>query len=83
MLPLEVHFYRDQGTYNRAPNWIRSFDYQIDMSDGVVLQGVWPNVEGDFDADGKADCSWPGMMRSRCILPPQARYSRARRAHTC
>jgi hypothetical protein len=34
---------------------MRSFTYQIDMSDGVVLQGIWPNVEGDFDGDGKTD----------------------------
>jgi VCBS repeat protein len=52
---LQVHLYRDQGIYDSTPDWMRSFSYQIDMSDGIVLQGVWPNVEGDFDGDGKAD----------------------------
>jgi FG-GAP-like repeat len=52
---LLVHLYRDRGIYDGAPDWTRNFPYQIDMSDGVVLQGVWPNVEGDFDGDGKAD----------------------------
>jgi hypothetical protein len=52
---LQVHLYRNQGIYASAPDWMRSFGYEIDMSDGIVLQGVWPNVEGDFDGDGNAD----------------------------
>jgi FG-GAP-like repeat len=52
---LLVHLYREPGIYPSAPDWTRSFTYQIDMSDGVVLQGVWPNIDGDFDGDGKAD----------------------------
>jgi FG-GAP-like repeat len=54
-ISLLAHLYREQGTYHSAPDWTRNFTYQIDMSDGVVLQGVWPNIDGDFDADGKAD----------------------------
>jgi FG-GAP-like repeat len=49
------HLYRDQGIYASTPDWARSFGYQIDLSDGVVLQGGWPNIDGDFDGDGKAD----------------------------
>ena len=52
---LLVHLYRDQGIYANTPDWMRSFSYQIDLSDGVVLQGRWPNIDGDFDGDGKAD----------------------------
>src|SRR5919106_2379720 len=52
---LLAHLYRDEGIFAGAPDWTRSFTYQIDMSDGVVLQGIWPNVEGDFDGDGKTD----------------------------
>jgi hypothetical protein len=52
---LLVYLYRDQGIYNSTPDWTRNFTYQIDLSDGVVLQGVWPNVDGDFDGDGKVD----------------------------
>jgi hypothetical protein len=52
---LLVHLYRGQGIYSSTPDWSRSFSYQIDLSDGVVLQGGWPNVDGDFDGDGKAD----------------------------
>jgi hypothetical protein len=52
---LLVHLYRDQGFYGSAPNWARSYGYQIDLSDGLVLQGAWPNLDGDFDGDGKAD----------------------------
>ena len=52
---LLVHLYRDPGIYSSAPDWTRNFSYQIDMSDGVVLQGVWPNVDGDFNGDGKSD----------------------------
>jgi FG-GAP-like repeat len=52
---LLAHLYRDGGIFTAAPDWTRSFSYQIDMSDGVMLQGIWPNVEGDFDGDGKAD----------------------------
>jgi hypothetical protein len=52
---LLVHLYRDQGIYSNTPDWTRSFSYQIDLSDGVVLQGGWPNVDGDFNGDGKAD----------------------------
>jgi FG-GAP-like repeat len=52
---LLVHLYRDQGLYYSAPDWTRSFSYQIDMSYGVMLQGVWPNFDGDFDGDGQAD----------------------------
>jgi FG-GAP-like repeat len=49
------HLYRNPGIYSSTPDWARSFSYQIDLSDGVVLQGAWPNVDGDFDGDGKAD----------------------------
>jgi hypothetical protein len=52
---LLTHLYRDEGIFAGVPDWTRSFTYQIDMSDGVVLQGIWPNVEGDFDGDGKPD----------------------------
>jgi hypothetical protein len=52
---LLVYLYRDQGIYADTPDWTRNYTYQIDMSDGVVLQGKWPNVDGDFDGDGKAD----------------------------
>jgi hypothetical protein len=52
---LFAYLYRDQGIYRASPDWIRSFSYQIDMSDGVMLEGAWPNIEGDFDGDGKAD----------------------------
>jgi hypothetical protein len=52
---LLVHLYRGQGSYASTPDWARSFSYQIDLSDGVVLQGGWPNIDGDFDGDGKAD----------------------------
>jgi hypothetical protein len=52
---LLVHLYRDPGVYSSTPDWSRSFSYPIDLSDGVVLQGSWPNIDGDFDGDGKAD----------------------------
>jgi hypothetical protein len=52
---LLAHLYRVEGIYAGSSDWTRSFPSQIDMSDGVVLQGRWPNVEGDFDGDGKAD----------------------------
>jgi hypothetical protein len=52
---LFAYLYREQGIYRASPDWIRSFSYQIDMSDGVMLEGAWPNIEGDFDGDGKAD----------------------------
>jgi hypothetical protein len=52
---LLVHLYRDPGLYANTPDWSRSFSYEIDLSDGVVLQGAWPNLDGDFDGDGKAD----------------------------
>jgi hypothetical protein len=52
---LLAHLYRDRGIYANTPDWARSFSYQIDLSDGVVLQGGWPNIDGDFDGDGKAD----------------------------
>jgi hypothetical protein len=52
---LMAHLYRQQGLYNRIPDWERNFPYQVDMSDGVMLRGVWPNVDSDFDGDGKAD----------------------------
>jgi FG-GAP-like repeat len=54
-ISLLAHLYRDPGVYNKVADWTRNFTYQIDMSDGVMLQGLWPNVEGDFDGDGKAD----------------------------
>jgi hypothetical protein len=49
------HLYRNHEVYAKTPDWSRSFSYQIDLSDGVVLQGGWPNIDGDFDGDGKAD----------------------------
>jgi FG-GAP-like repeat len=52
---LLAHLYRDRGIYANTPDWSRSFSYEIDLSDGVVLQGGWPNVDGDFDGDGKGD----------------------------
>jgi hypothetical protein len=52
---LQVHLYREPGLYANAPDWSRSFSYPIDLSDGVVLQGAWPNIDGDFDGDGTAD----------------------------
>jgi hypothetical protein len=52
---LLAHLYRESGVYNNAPDWTRNFTYQIDISDGIALQGVWPRVDGDFDGDGKAD----------------------------
>jgi hypothetical protein len=52
---LLAHLYRAEGIFSGTPDWTRGFPYQIDMSDGVMLQGRWPNVEGDFDGDGNAD----------------------------
>jgi hypothetical protein len=52
---LLAHVYRDRQIYNSTPDWTRSFTYEIDLSDGLILQGVWPNIDGDFDGDGKAD----------------------------
>jgi hypothetical protein len=52
---LLAHLYRDQGTYAKTPDWMRSFSYQIDLSDGLMLEGGWPNIDGDFNGDGKAD----------------------------
>jgi hypothetical protein len=52
---LMVRLYREPGDYASVADWSRSFTYQIDLSDGVMLQGIWPNFEGDFDADGRAD----------------------------
>jgi hypothetical protein len=52
---LLAHLYRERGIYNNAPDWTRNFTYQIDTSDGIALQGVWPKVDSDFDGDGKAD----------------------------
>jgi hypothetical protein len=52
---LLAHLYRASGLYNSAPDWTRNFTYQIDMSDGIALQGVWPRLDGDFDGDGKPD----------------------------
>jgi hypothetical protein len=54
-ISLLAHLYREPGTYHSTPDWTRNFSYQIDMSDGVMLQGMWPNLDGDFDGDGKAD----------------------------
>jgi hypothetical protein len=54
-ITLLAHLYRESGTYHNTPDWTRNFSYQIDMSDGVMLQGMWPNLDGDFDGDGKAD----------------------------
>jgi hypothetical protein len=79
---LQVHFYRDRGLYNSAPDWMRSFSYQIDLSDGVVLQGVWPNVEGDFDADGKADLLVAGNNEVAVYLAtPGTLFAREPAAH--
>jgi FG-GAP-like repeat len=52
---LLAHLYPNQGIYRASPDWLRNFSYQIDMSDGIMLEGAWPNVEGDFDGDGQAD----------------------------
>jgi hypothetical protein len=52
---LLAHLYRQPGIYNSTPDWTRNFTYQIDMSDGISLQGVWPKIDGDFDGDGRAD----------------------------
>ncbi len=52
---LFAHLYRGRPAYLPAADWIRSFGYQIDMSDIVMLEGAWPNMEGDFDGDGETD----------------------------
>jgi hypothetical protein len=52
---LLAHLYRESGVYYNAPDWTRNFTYQIDLSDGIALQGVWPRIDGDFDGDGKPD----------------------------
>jgi hypothetical protein len=52
---LLAHFFRDREVYNNAADWTRTFPYQIDLSDGVMLEGAWPNIGGDFDGDGAAD----------------------------
>jgi FG-GAP-like repeat len=49
------HPYRDPGIYASTPDWTRSYNYQIDLSDGLMLEGGWPNIDGDFDGDGKTD----------------------------
>jgi FG-GAP-like repeat len=76
-ISLLAHLYRDQGVYNKAADWMRNFTYQIDMSDGVMLQGVWPNVEGDFDGDGKADLLVAGNDAIAVYLAtPEAFFAR-------
>ncbi|MBI3329323.1 MAG: VCBS repeat-containing protein [Nitrospinae bacterium] len=52
---LLAHLYQGQPAYLPTADWTRSFGYQVDMSDGVMLEGAWPNIEGDFDGDGEAD----------------------------
>lgn len=52
---LLAHLYRDQVVYRPTPDWTRSFTYQIDLSDGVMLEGAWPHLGDDFDGDGRAD----------------------------
>jgi hypothetical protein len=52
---LLAHLYRDREVYRPAPDWARHFTYQIDMSDGLMLEGAWPQLGGDFDGDGRAD----------------------------
>ncbi|MBI3327367.1 MAG: VCBS repeat-containing protein [Nitrospinae bacterium] len=52
---LFAHLYQGQPAYLPAADWTRTFGYQVDMSDGVRLEGAWPNIEGDFDGDGRAD----------------------------
>ncbi len=76
-ISLLAHLYRDQGVYNKVADWMRNFTYQIDMSDGVMLQGVWPNVEGDFDGDGKADLLVAGNDAIAVYLAtPEALFAR-------
>ena len=52
---LLAHLYQEHGVYRPTADWSRSFSYQIDMSDGVMLEGAWPHIDGDFDGDGQAD----------------------------
>lgn len=52
---LLAHLYRDREIYRPTPDWSRHFTYQIDMSDGVMLEGAWPQIGGDFNGDGRAD----------------------------
>lgn len=52
---LFAHLYESRSVYRATASWTRSFSYQVDMSDGIMLEGAWPNLEGDFDGDGEAD----------------------------
>ena len=52
---LFAHLYDSRAIYRPTASWTRTFGYQVDMSDGIMLEGAWPNLEGDFDGDGEAD----------------------------
>jgi hypothetical protein len=52
---LLAHLYRHHEIYHPTATWSRSFTYQIDWSDGVMLQGAWPHFRDDFDGDGQPD----------------------------
>jgi hypothetical protein len=88
---LLVHLYREQGTYASVADWTRSYTYQIDMSDGVMLQGVWPTFDGDFDGDGRADllvagndelAVYLGVPNALFARDPAARIAVKTSAHT-
>jgi hypothetical protein len=52
---LHAHLFREPGIYRPTPDWTRTFSYQIDLSDGIMLEGAWPHIGGDFNGDGRPD----------------------------
>jgi hypothetical protein len=69
---LFAHLFQGQPAYRAAADWTRTFGYQVDMSDGIMLEGAWPNLEGDFDGDGEPDLLVAGDGEIRVYLASRA-----------
>lgn len=50
-----VHLFQKEQRFSDAPDFFNKTKYHLELTQGIHFKGIWPSLEGDFNADGYPD----------------------------
>ena len=50
-----VHLFQKEQRFSEAPDFFNRTKYHLTLTQGIQFNGIWPSIEGDFNADGYPD----------------------------